>query len=360
LLSGVGNIPLKLYFYLLEPVIMNIFYPLKKALILRNLNKRRSAHPFIPEDAERYTIPADADKYQNNSYYFSCHDTLGNSLLVRHAQRGPEFVEVWFAYRDAAGRALINGRQLCPAREASSAVRCIEPEKKWAFLFDGDAQDVRTGQHVSVKLDAVFDTAGGIFEFGHDVDARVMAQAIAKEKWSRAYFEELKGNDQVHYEQPGRVKGTLELAGETIEIDLPAMRDHSFGKRDWGYMNKHFWLMALLPDGRQLNANMVSYPVLKLMTGYYVGDGKTVCVQSARIVEDVVKPHEVPEAFTFEARLTDGKTLEVKCRCEEVFPFPFDGGVYTIYEGVGSFELDGTKGRGILEFGWNGDAARCV
>jgi hypothetical protein len=96
------------------------------------------------------------------------------------------------------------------------------------------------------------------------------------------------------------------------------------------------------------------------MTGYYVSDGKTVCVQSARIVEDVVKPHEVPEAFTFEATLTDGKTLVVKCRREEVFPFPFDGGVYTIYEGVGTFELDGIKGRGILEFGWNGDAARCV
>jgi len=339
---------------------MNIFYPLKKALILHSLDKRRQARPFNAEEAERYSMPVDADDSQNNSYYFSCHDTEGNSLLVRHAQRGQKSIEVWFAYHDATGRAFMNGRQLCPVREAPSAVKCIEPAREWEFTFGGEAQNLHTGQPVHVKLNARFTAAGDIFEFGHDVDARVMAAAIAKEKWSRAYFEELQGNDQVHYEQPGRVKGTLELGSEAVPIDMPAMRDHSFGKRDWSYMNRHFWLMALMPDGRQLNANKVSFPVLNLMTGYYVGGGKTVCVEDARIVEDVVKPHEVPEEFTFEARLTDGRTLNVACRREEVFPFPFAEGAYTIYEGVGSFEMDGTRGRGILEFGWNGDIARCV
>ncbi len=339
---------------------MNIFYLLKKALILRNLEKRRSAHPFNAREAELYTIPNDADDYQNNSYYFSCHDRAGTSLLIRHAQRGAKSIEVWFAYRNAAGRAVISGKQLYDAREAPTAVRCIEPGKQWAFSYDGEAQELHGGQPVMVKLDAVFDASGGIFEFGHDVDARVMAEAIAKEKWSRAYFTELQANDQVHYEQPGRATGTLSLNGEQTALDLPAMRDHSFGKRDWGYMNKHFWLMALLEDGRQLNANMVSYPVLKLMTGYYEDGGKVTGVAEARILEDLVKPHEVPEAFTFDVKLVDGRALRVACRREEVFPFPFADGDYTIYEGVGAFELDGAKGRGILEFGWNGDVSRCV
>lgn len=338
---------------------MNIFYPLKKALILRSLKKRRSAHPFLPEEAENYMMPADADDHQNNSYYFSCHDTAGNSLLVRHAQRGPKSIEVWFAYRDAAGRAYVNSRQLYPAGEEPSAVRCIQPGKEWAFSFDGEVQDLHSGQPVRAKLDAVFVASGDIFEFGHDVDARVMADAIAKEKWSRAYFEELKGNDQVHYEQPGRVRCTLELDGQAISINLPAMRDHSFGKRDWNYMNRHFWLMALMEDRRQLNANMVSYPVLKLMTGYYLDGGVAVCVEKAHIAGDV-QPHEVPRTFELTIGLADGRTLSAACRCEEVFPFPLAGGAYTIYEGVGSFELAGVCGRGILEFGWNRDVARCV
>ena len=339
---------------------MNIFYPLKKALILRSLEKRRSAHPFNAEMAEAYSIPQDADDLQNNSYYFSCHDAAGTSLLLRHAQRGTKSIEVWFGYRDAAGRAVISGKQLYPTGEAPTEVKCIELGKKWAFSYNGEAQELHGGKTVRVKLDAVFDATGNIFEFGHDVDARVMAEAIAKEKWTRAYFEELQANDQVHYEQPGRATATLLLNGEETALDLPAMRDHSFGKRDWGYMNKHFWLMALMEDGRQLNANMVSYPVLKLMTGYYKDAGQVTGVEAARILEDVVKPHEMPEAFTFEAGLVDGRTLSVACRCEEVYPFPFADGAYTIYEGVGAFELDGVKGRGILEFGWNGDVSRCM
>ena len=86
---------------------MNIFFSLKKALILRSLEKRRRAQPFNAQEAEGYTIPKDADEFQNNSYYFSCHDMAGASLLIRHAQRGTAHIEVWFAYRDAAeiGRA---------------------------------------------------------------------------------------------------------------------------------------------------------------------------------------------------------------------------------------------------------------
>lgn len=339
---------------------MNILYPLKKVLILRSLEKRRSAHPFNAEMAEAYTIPQGADNSQNNSYYFSCHDTAGTSLLIRHAQRGTKSVEVWFAFRDAAGREFISGTQLFAAGEEPTVVSCIEPGKRWTFSYDGEAKELSGGRTVRAKLDMAFEATGGIFEFGHDVDAGVMAEAIAREKWTRAYFAELQGNDQVHYEQPGRAAGTLSLDGEVIALNLPAMRDHSFGKRDWGYMNKHFWLMALLEDGRQLNANMVSYPVLKLMTGYYEDGGQVIGVSAARILEDVVTPHEVPKAFTFEVRLTDGRTLSVACRCEAVFPFPFADGAYTIYEGVGAFELDGIKGRGILEFGWNGDVSRCV
>jgi len=71
-----------------------------------------------------------------------------------------------------------------------------------------------------------------------------------------------------------------------------------------------------------------------------------------------VRPHEVPESFTLEARLLGGSLLSVKCRRQEVFAFPFENGAYTIYEGVGTFELDGVSGRGILEFGWNKDPSR--
>jgi len=332
---------------------------LKQALIRRSLEKRRLANPFNEEQAERFTLPPDADDSQNNSYYFSAHDQKGNSLLFRHAQRGAEKTEVWFAFKDADGNAYINDDQLFTG-DAPSRVNCAEPGKTWTFSYAGLVRHLKTNKVVNASFEGAFAAIGAMFEFGHDVDASVLAGAIAKEKWSKAFFADLQNNDQVHYEQPGMVTGELVLDGVRTSLSITAIRDHSYGKRDWNYMNKHFWLMALFEDGRSLNANMVSYPALTLQTGYFEANGKVTCATAARIIEDVQKPHTVPEAFTYEAALLDGRVLTVSCRREDVFVFPFESGAYTIYEGLGSFELDGVKGRGILEFGWNGDIARCV
>ena len=67
---------------------MNIIRRFKKALIQRNLEKRKLAHPFDAEAAERCALPLDAPEAAINSYYFTCHDMKGTSLLLRFALRG--------------------------------------------------------------------------------------------------------------------------------------------------------------------------------------------------------------------------------------------------------------------------------
>ena len=335
----------------------NLTRHLKETLFRRILDKRKRKDPFDPISAELFETPADADELFNNSYYFSCHDMAGNSLLLRHGQRGTYSTEVWLAYKDAAGNSYINAKQLYKNEKPSSAVKCIEPEKTWEFSFSGILVNMQTGEEISGVISALFDATGEIFEFGHHLDSGVMATAIAREKWSREFFSALQENNQVHYEQPGKATISITIGSKTTELLTPAMRDHSFGKRDWKYMNRHFWLMGLFEDGSHLNANMVSYPSVKrLETGYYVTD-KTVCVQEAKLEGDM-PDSGVPERFAYSAKLLDGRQLKVDCRRELVFEFKFGG--YTIYEGIGSFEFDGKKGRGILEFGYNQDPVRVV
>lgn len=337
---------------------MGIKLRIKQRLFRRILDKRKRTNPFDPEYAEHFKAPSGADDFHNNSYYFSCHDMAGGSLLLRHAFRGQRQAEVWFAYRDVDGNAYINEKQLYVDETLPSSVQCIKTAKTWTFSYDGQLKDLKTGKTLKARFDGTFEATGDIFEFGRHLDSRVMAKAIAKEKWSKAFFETLRENDQVHYEQPGRVKGTLELGGRTIKCDYPAMRDHSFGKRDWNYMNRHFWLMALFEDGSQLNANAVSYPAVKLLqTGYLVRGGETVCVEDAALVGQT-NVHEVPEAFSYKAKLLDGEEFTVACKRQETFVFPFDGGRYVVYEGVGTFEMNGKRGRGVLEFGFNSDTSR--
>jgi len=102
---------------------------------------------------------------------------------------------------------------------------------------------------------------------------------------------------------------------------------------------------------------MVSYPAVKrLETGYLVGKS-TVGAAEAELTGDMPSSG-VPEEFSYRAKLLSGKDIVVNCKREMVFEFPFGG--YIIYEGIGSFEMDGKKGRGVLEFGYNVDKNRVV
>jgi len=337
---------------------MTIKQHIKRWFIQRSLNKRKLSKPFLEKEAEHYSIPKDADEYQINSYYFSCHDMKGNSLLLRYAERGNKDTEVWFAYKDEKGNAYVNEKQLYKNEKTPVSVECKKTAKKWYFGYDGEITDQKTKKKVKAKFEGEFTATDKIFDFGYHLDSYVLAKAIAKEKWTKEFFKTLDENTQIHYEQPGSVEGVLVLDGKKTKLSLPAMRDHSFGKRDWNYMNNHFWLMALMENGDNLNANRVSYPAVReLQTGYFVEDEKTICVSEAEIVGEI-SPNTAPDSFTYRAKLTDGRELDVKCMKELEFVFPFYDGEYVIYEGIGTFEFDGKRGRGVLEFGWNGDSSR--
>lgn len=49
----------------------------------------------------------------------------------------------------------------------------------------------------------------------------------------------------VHYEQAGRVRGTVTLRGQSIPVDAVGHRDHSWGVRDWAGPANWKWITAL-------------------------------------------------------------------------------------------------------------------
>jgi hypothetical protein len=124
---------------------MNITRRLKRALIQRNLEKRKRAHPFDAEAAERYALSSDAPQAAINSYYFTCHDIKGTSLLLRFALRGEGRSEVWFAYRDAKGNAYASGPTAYGANPPAG-VKCAQPCRQWTFSYDGPVRSLSSGQ----------------------------------------------------------------------------------------------------------------------------------------------------------------------------------------------------------------------
>ena len=50
--------------------------------------------------------------------------------------------------------------------------------------------------------------------------AWTVARAMAREPWSREYFDRLKAAHQNHYEQFGDVRGVIEVDGEEYQLDV--------------------------------------------------------------------------------------------------------------------------------------------
>jgi hypothetical protein len=361
---------------------MNLKEKLKVALITKTIDKRKKNTPFNESYAELYNLPRDADYSMNNSYYFSGHDQEGNSLFFRLGKRGGGTNEVWFALKDTSGNIYYNKEQVScnDTKEAgyyesnnmaNASIGCTEIGKKWEFNFNGKMSKaildekmaaISSGQEIEAGFKGNFSASSCIFEFSRHMDTAPLARALAREKWDKNFMKNLKDNHQVHYEQLGDISGILTLGGQSKNIEIQAIRDHSYGKRDWAYMDRHIWLMALMENGEALNVNMVRYPAVnELQTGYLISRGSedaAICIDSATSMDVIECSGKVPKEFHFSARMSDGQTFYVTCKKELEFIFPFDNGDYTICEGIGSFSYNGIRGRGIIEFGFNRDQAR--
>lgn len=338
---------------------MTFIQKLKFSIIKNQIEKRKKQNPFDVEAAEKYEIPDGETNHPNNSYYFSMHDLTGKSILFRLAKRGDRN-ELWCVYHDVNGNSYVN-RDMLANEESLASVNCIEVGKEWQFQFRGPMINLKNkeAQPIEASLTGTFKSTAPIFEFSRQSDAAPTARAIAREKLSKSFLKELSENHQVHYEQAGHVTGTFELEGQTIPIDIRAMRDHSFGKRDWGYMDRHVWLMALLETGEVLNVNMVRYPaIFELQHGYFEKDGKYTCVDSIDEMDKISLSGDVPQSIACQIKLVDGRILTMTSQKEIEVHFPFDNGIYTIFEGISSIEINGVKGRGIIEFGYHCDKNR--
>ena len=186
-----------------------------------------------------------------------------------------------------------------------------------------------------------------------------MAAGIANEKWSKSFFSQLQNvSGQCHYEQEGVLEGQLTLNGSATAFRLPCVRDHSFGKRDWNYMNNHLWLMAVSPD-QQFNYSLVSYPVMSVleMGNYRDGKGLHFMLQADLDFEQI-NQGTIPRELAFRVKLDDARTIPVEAKFLTGVTYHFQDGQYILHENIAEFTIDGKVSRGILEIGFNADRNR--
>lgn len=123
---------------------------------------------------------------------------------------------------------------------AMAAFRCVDPGRRWTVALDGltwesTAEALREGPFhdgpwTRTTLELTFEAA--------------------MPPWM------LRGNDlehaqeHLHYEQLGRMSGTVQVGGESWEFSGTGHRDHSRGPRDFRAIRDHAWVNCLFPSGR--------------------------------------------------------------------------------------------------------------
>lgn len=332
---------------------------IKTALMKKMLTARKQKNPFHEKLAELYSLPDTAPDSFNNSYYFSGHDQNGDGFYLRLGLRGDGSCEVWCTYKTGDTVYVNPQMEYKKAEDAPLTVSCVETSKVWTAAYHGPMVD---RDHPETALHGIFTgtftATDPIFDFTYHMDSTSTAVAMAREKWSKEFFQEMSENSQTHYEQNGHMTGSFQIGDKTFPINMNTVRDHSFGKRDWNYMNRHIWLMGVLENGDMVNISMVSYPTMhRLDAGNVIFGGKTISVTAIDFREDMICGGEGPAHFHLTCKLANGRTLTVYGKKDTEVVYIMGGG-YTLREGIGSLVVDGRKARGILEFGFNQDPSR--
>lgn len=251
-----------------------------------------------------------------------------------------------------------------------------QPMGTWAIKYNGkmrrhqtsDPESEAKGDLVQVELDITWAANYPHFDFDSDIHEGALCRSMAKEPWSKEYFNNLRDAHQTHYEQMGRLHGQAVVDGEQYTIDLLSMRDHSYGmRREWRLLHRYALHMMHTEQGTQFDVGVVSQPITcsNLELGYVCWPGQGRCSPIAEVHFDLWRHGErgtppTDYAFSFKE---GGKThlVEVSLVAAPVFFMGWEWEA-RIVECFAQIKLDGVPGFGIVEYQYNsgpGDHRPC-
>ena len=345
-------------------------FPLKALLMRKAVSKRRAK--AARERAAPRTLEAMVQLLRTpssiDSYYFNGFDARGNAAVLRLCRRAG-FTEIWLLLRlEGLGMLSLpmhpHTSAPAPPGGASAGIaaaglrfECVDACRAWRVSYHGALRRESDGALCHVAFD--FDWAAATEPFDSDcsADTSALAAAMAREPWSREYFDDLRRAHQTHYEQWGDLSGVVRVEGEAAprRVRLRGMRDHSTGERDWGRFHRYVCNFVSFEDGTHLEVVLVSMlGMTHLVTGYVVLPSGTThavthCAQHLReLGEDGEPPAEYSLRFKTDAPGGAWRSLTCKVAAS---PHAFDmGGRARVHERIADFTLDGVRGVGVSEF----------
>ncbi|CAG5031566.1 unnamed protein product [Parnassius apollo] len=239
-------------------------------------------------------------------------------------------------------------------------IKNFMPMRAWTLSYNGEMKSRSNPEkRVKVEVALTWSAYWTPYEYDTHMPPSSIADVMAREPWSSDYFRLLKKLHQTHYEQMGFIKGTAIIDGKVHLLNMPCLRDRSFGPlRDWRNFHRYVYHFIFLENGDCMAVGTVSEPtVLSHLTIGYVCrkiDKAVLSVDSSDFQlyqhgENQILPKDY--GFVFKSG-GQSYAAKVMVNDEDVFYIGKEREA-KFYERWCSVEVNGVKGWACVEWHYN-------
>jgi hypothetical protein len=166
-------------------------------------------------------------------------------------------------------------------RVAGLELDCLRPLSRWSLRYHGALQEPPSGGRVHGRrgeplrrcvLELEFDADADPFVPGVDDDPELVARRLGEAAWDAELVRAVRRASQRGYVQLGRVVGTLALGEERIELAAAALRQHTWGVRDWAAPQRAVQCFAVTPE-RRAWIQRAQFPAFTVEGGFVADEG---------------------------------------------------------------------------------------
>lgn len=328
-----------------------------KELLGYRMIRASRRRPLADTELESLHIEPTLEHFNDSSYFFGS-DGKGTAIATRIAFRTNKTDEAWVELRLPGQEGLRLGGEAGPRGKGFELgaldFECLEVGRRWSIRYRGEVSSVDGERLHEADLNLEFTARTPIVDFARTTSSRAVADAMARREWSRDFFEQMKEVRKNHYEQGGRLRGRIIVDGNSYEVDLASIRDHSFGRRSWRRWQRHLWVLGALDDGSYFNVSMVKFDFIDaLKAGWRWHGGEPRGIVDCDNFGHFGPANKPPGVFSLSFRTRRGPFETAFITSDDAFDFDLDSGSYRIREWIAKIEINNIPGVGVAEFGWN-------
>ena len=239
---------------------------------------------------------------------------------------------------------------------------CEEPYKRWRLAYHGPAQDIPDGK---ILLTRSRERPQGWFK-PVTLDMEVVFDCSTDPHYAAR-------GEHGHFEQGGRVSGTIAVGAESFQVDGFGVRDKSWGPRDWGAGSQTGGGDTGAEDTAAVDSGPAPFVNWFSMNfgadvalggscfrhgdgvlrgqGWMLRNNESFALQDVTIASSYESDSILHQQVVLDATTDAGEKIHVEGAVLSVCPtkIPFPGGAIFVNEGLTEFRWGDRTGFGIAE-----------